>query len=439
MLSSDSDILIAMLDHEFAFFAAQTDSKRSLVLLGRLLPWLQREPRLSVLLRQFVLDAEAAALRFQRQQQATHDELAQLWNQHGKVLKEVLDSETDKDQLSVFGSFDDFEVRCRTNADLVPCIDCDERDESRARRMLKAIMHWISWATGEGRPALPEDLQTEVNRIDEAQEYNYRRFQLAAASLPGVAWARLQRVLASTIPEPPDKADAGAVADYWINLDVSRAVYSAGEPLRRSADRVTAQLEDAAQQAQQDARLLHQELRQALLLGWSRQALVRRYAARCHAFDSERLRKAANAAARRAEAVLARDFAKYLFDAGLTPLLEADIGALRPDLVDLGGRTMLYVEAKQYSGKSPRAMLIKAYRQVWSTWGRIRAQHNCEEAFLVVFRRSGPRVELPPELHLAGLVLYSVLVDLSPRAGSSEKHTAMRIDPAELLPTDARR
>jgi hypothetical protein len=33
-----------------------------------------------------------------------------------------------------------------------------------------------------------------------------------------------------------------------------------------------------------------------------------------------------------------------------------------------------------YGEQSPRHMLVNVYHQVWSTWGRLRAQHRCPEA-----------------------------------------------------------
>jgi hypothetical protein len=194
-------------------------------------------------------------------------------------------------------------------------------------------------------------------------------------------------------------------------------------------------IEASALQARHDAELLCHALHQQILLGWSRIAIVRRYAARCQSFDAPMLRQQADAS-RQPEAVLTRDFARYLFDQGLTPVLDPTIGGLRPDVIDACRLPLFYVEGKQYRDDHPRAMLLKAYRQVWSTWSRLRHAYHCPEAFLIVFRRAGPLVELPPRLVHDGLVLHSVLVDLSEAAGSSEARDPIRFAPEDLLPRD---
>jgi hypothetical protein len=103
-------------------------------------------------------------------------------------------------------------------------------------------------------------------------------------------------------------------------------------------------------------------------------------------------------------------------------------------MLEFGRHTTFYVEAKQYKDRNPRAMLVRAYRQVWSTWGRLRQQHHCPEGFLVVFRRSGALAELPLRVQTAGLVLHTVLVDLSEAAGSSESLDPIQLSADDVLP-----
>jgi hypothetical protein len=92
------------------------------------------------------------------------------------------------------------------------------------------------------------------------------------------------------------------------------------------------------------------------------------------------------------------------------------------------------VEAKQYASKQPRSLLKKAYHQVWGTWGRLRKSASVPEAFLVVFRRRGPSVELPTVIHHDGLRLYGVVVDISKEGGAAEKQAAISLTAEELLP-----
>ncbi len=68
------------------------------------------------------------------------------------------------------------------------------------------------------------------------------------------------------------------------------------------------------------------------------------------------------------------------------------------------------------------------------TWVTLRQQYIIPEAFLLVFRVAGPRVELPEVLTHDGRELYSVLVDISSERGSREKRQAVTFSDGELLP-----
>ena len=88
------------------------------------------------------------------------------------------------------------------------------------------------------------------------------------------------------------------------------------------------------------------------------------------------------------------EFARYLFDQGLSPLTKPLTGGLEPDLLD--PEAGFYVEAKQYK-RSARQELVKSVGQVLDTVGRLQGgPYAVEEAFVVVFRRGGPRYLLPP-------------------------------------------
>jgi hypothetical protein len=123
-----------------------------------------------------------------------------------------------------------------------------------------------------------------------------------------------------------------------------------------------------------------------------------------------------------------------VFDQGLLPLIDPTIGGLRPDVMHVGAGDPLYVEAKQYSGPHPKSTLQRAYNQVWSTLSRIRKVYPVAEAFLVIFRRGGPLVELPARLKYDGLTLHSVLTDISAKGGSKETAQVIRIQSADLRP-----
>jgi hypothetical protein len=165
----------------------------------------------------------------------------------------------------------------------------------------------------------------------------------------------------------------------------------------------------------------------------TRVSIVNRYKQRAEWFDREALSKLADVLYR-AEALLTLDFAKYLFDAGLTPLLDASHGHVRPDVLSFSDGPLFYVEAKQFGdGPSPRTMLKKAYGQVWNTWSKLRAIYPCDEAFLLVFRCGGPHVSLPDVIRRDGRRLYSRVVDLTEKVGSKTGPGAIELTEAEVM------
>lgn len=153
--------------------------------------------------------------------------------------------------------------------------------------------------------------------------------------------------------------------------------------------------------------------------------------------DRERLLEIASGA--RAEAKLTAELALYLFDHGLNPLTDVNFGPLRPDLLTSshGSVPTLYVEAKQYEADG-RRVVVEAMRQVWDTAGLMTAEpYEVHEAFLVVFRRGGPRLELPDVVRGPRLTVYPILIDIGnpSERGSRRAETPVLVTEAELAPT----
>jgi hypothetical protein len=113
----------------------------------------------------------------------------------------------------------------------------------------------------------------------------------------------------------------------------------------------------------------------------------------------------------KAEDRLTAEFARYLFDQGLSPLTKPLTGGLEPDLLD--PHASFYVEAKQYK-RSARGELVRSVGQVLDTVGRLQGSaYAVQEAFVVVFRRAGPRYLLPPLLEAESYRVHLVLVDIA--------------------------
>lgn len=151
----------------------------------------------------------------------------------------------------------------------------------------------------------------------------------------------------------------------------------------------------------------------------SRLALVERFKARCEWHDRARLETVAENGAGKAEDRLTAEFARYLFDQGLSPLTKPLTGGLEPDLLD--PHASFYVEAKQYK-RSARSELIRSVGQVLDTVGRLQGSaYAVTEAFVVVFRRGGPRYVLPPLLEAENYRVHLVLIDIAPPAESGAR------------------
>jgi hypothetical protein len=133
-----------------------------------------------------------------------------------------------------------------------------------------------------------------------------------------------------------------------------------------------------------------------------------------------------------ADRSLTLDFAAYLVGAGATPLLDPMTQGSPPSGSDRIGSPSFYVEVRQVQSVYPAAVVRRAYTRLWGTWRRFRKLRRCDEAFLVVFCRRGRRVELPIELDLDGLTVYSASIDLRDPAAHPDRSTAIRFSAAKL-------
>ena len=162
---------------------------------------------------------------------------------------------------------------------------------------------------------------------------------------------------------------------------------------------------------------------------------MRRFATRCEQYERERLFTAVNSRRSEAEKLLTFEFARFLFDHGLNPLIDPKISGLKPDVIDVSLGRPIYVEAKQYSSQNPRTRILQGTWQTLDTWGRLRQAYDLDEAFLVVFRLGGPRLELPESVSVHGRRFYLVLVDLGPTeiSGSRQRLNPITISAEEIL------
>lgn len=167
----------------------------------------------------------------------------------------------------------------------------------------------------------------------------------------------------------------------------------------------------------------------------SRFALVAGYTAHCEAFEVDRLRALCDSDGKHAERLLTMDFMRYLSAEGVFALSDP-----RPDPDDAPVTTpRFYVEARQYKSANPGAPIRRAYARIWGSWNRLRKLHPVDEAFLVIFRRSGRRIELPPVIDFRGLRLYSGLVDIARPDNGFDHFPAIHFSESNLRPAGAER
>ena len=446
----NADLLIEMLERHAGYLLAQQRDRRVL-LLPRWLAFVGREPQLAGLVKELVQETKSALEALALEDYAVREQLQALWKEHEGLVRERLAEVFGDDQVHAYGHMDEFanEIAERPPAKL-PLKQLFDEDQTKTEKLVLALTHWASWATSlSERNGVSVEPLVRLNdwtkSIALSLQFLKRRLRVMTTSSPGAALHRLTRIARAATPKPParpDEADEEGKEVYGWDLaffertnDFAISVHSRVRNDTRALD--TDEVDTAAANIGVDVELVTHELQLRILAGRSRIALVQRYAAQCEGFDAAMLRQLALNSPGRVERQLTLDFAKYLFQQGLTPLLDATIGGLRPDVVDTAAGGLLYVEAKQYGAENPRGAIVAAYRQVWSTWERLAKLHSVAEAFLLIFRVAGPRIELPTMLRSSGRSLYAVVVDISEAGGSQDKGQPVTIEPAELLPLKA--
>jgi hypothetical protein len=280
-----------------------------------------------------------------------------------------------------------------------------------------------------------EDLRVRLEELQQMHNHKFRSFLDAKFTLPGVSWINLETTFNEINPEPteyarqdPERMLERALHGYGRVL--RKALY---EPEERSSNEDKQSLSEIEKRISEHCERVYEELRLRLGTTRSNLALIRRYKNRCEWHDRERL--FAIAQTKSAENDLTAELARYLFDQGLNPLTRARTADLEPDLLDPTSLGKVYVEAKQYS-KSARDYLVKGVGQVHDTLGRLRGTpYEVTEAFLVIFRRGGPRYIFPNVINSEGYEIYIILIDIAPTSisGTRQKHRPIQIPLSELV------
>jgi hypothetical protein len=422
-----SELLLELVDRHFAY-VRELSGTRQVTRLAHLIAFLESEPVVAALLDDFRAAAEGELAAWTDADSGIRSQLRQIWGTHGDEIRRRLNN--DPEGFASMSTYAD-----RLGSPPAATFDRSARAD-QTEELAYSVQDWWKRCCDQAidDPVSPDfrAVGFQLSRLRAVQKYNARRLEHLSRSLPWPTFERLRTNARLVNPQPPPAADEVAWAQFVMSEDFATLLAVADE---QGADGYEGmQVDEFYFDLKTDARLLHEEIRLQLGLARSRLAVVRRYAARAAAFEAERLREMCSSNSTTAERLLTLDFARLVFDAGLSPVIDANVGGLRPDVLDVASGQAFYVEAKQYDTDYPSSMLKKAYGQVWSTWERVRATYAAPEAFLVVFRRGGPLVALPPVIHHQGLRLYSILADLSQNAGSKERVAAIELKEADLRP-----
>lgn len=431
----EDELLVELLDRQFEFLKTGKGTQR-IARLRRVLQFVEAEPQLSAILYEMRTEAEEVSAELDNADVAVRLALAELWNASGAEIKKLLAHITDE-VLNVYGTLDGYATATQTRRAL-NLVRADHETDNLTKHLVRALEHWLNRIddlaarAGQHPPEILDAARRQLPVISDMRIHLDRSIEEARCSLPWSAYQRLVVNRELLNPRLPDRDDPlgtlefgsqSEFADILAQSEVAAISPSDGQDVGQ----VYAEIDD-------DSQLLHEELRFRIGQVRSRRALVRRYAARCEAFDAKRLRDLCTRDTRNAERLLTLDMARYLFDSGMSPLLDATVSGLRPDILHITPSSLFYTEAKQYFRKYSRAQIRSAIVQVWGTWGRLRHAHPSREAFLVIFRRSGPWLEVPPVVRHENLRLYIVVADLSQMAGSRDREQTICLTEKEILP-----
>ena len=147
---------------------------------------------------------------------------------------------------------------------------------------------------------------------------------------------------------------------------------------------------------------------------------------KCEWYESKRIRDLC-LAPKNPEKKVKEVLATFLFDQGLTPVLESHFGKSIPDISDLAPGTPMVIEAKIY--RKQRNAILKGFNQIYQYASTIGA----ERAYYVFFNPEDVVVETPQSVLVNGRLIYLVQVELPKEPPSGNKMKIVRFTEEELL------
>jgi hypothetical protein len=477
------DPLVELLDRQVDFLLRQTDSAAFLIQVEPFLGALRTEPQLAAYLDDVLEDVVGIVDAMEEVDAELTSELVELRRELVELRPEADDSnleppsESDSPavkhqaRLSYRGTLAYFDEWAASEPEPFNA----DGEGGLAKTLLgilqhkdTAYLHEVEAAAARhnaGAEANPEDVPTDqpptekeqnapagdpldawrrrLGNVQRRYDYAVRLLRLRTRTSAGLALLKLEAVPSELNPPARVLGDEGgdslrAASDLmrWVSSE-SYSLFKLAWQKRmdtadlRIIDKRVADLRDAVERLRED---LHRRIGATR----SRLALVNRFKLRCEWHDRDRMLTVADddRLPGGPEDRLTGEFARYLFDAGLSPLTKPLAGGLQPDLLD--PQASFYVEAKQYASSSARGDIVRSVAQVLDTVGRLRGgPYAVDEAFCVVFRREGPYYDLPPVLQTETYRLHLVLVDLAPttEAGRRQRNKPVQIPADEFFAT----
>lgn len=406
-----------------------------------LVSFFEKDARLASMRSQFFLEKKEQEQKLARQRDAIIKAENKLWELKRPYLVPL------KDKMVEEGSSDPVVFSHKITEELALNLSNPSDDMLGIKHIILTMNDWMAWLK-EVPESYDEDVspRTQQERIDVLYQHLEHEAQLCSAELPGAAAERLEEFARGLNPTPPSVGDVADFIRYKTQREqVERLEQSViwGDLAHTTNEGLVTLRE--MESLKRDALLVLIEMRARLLLGWSRRALMQRFAARSARFSANFLRNLCQkhddrTKQQKVEDRLTNFAARFIFNQGLNPLTNLDVGGVRPDIFDVFGTgPALYIESKQYGDRTPGLTDIHDWSaQVWNTWHILSQSYSdrIHEGFLLVFRwGTGRQLALPPVVQNGTLTLYPMLVDIAPSgARGSRAEPLVQISEHDLLP-----
>jgi hypothetical protein len=428
-MGPDATYLSEMLDRQLAFLVEQEDHAVVTSIPG-FLQALRREPQLAIHLSDLHDEAEALgqALHVEEYDGGNPGKLLQLgFEEIGTKVQPgaTLDAYTQK-ALAFEGLLGDF-----SHPFVLPFPGTSRETVGRVATLvlwLNQLAELVPSGVLQLQRAGHTGMAERNDRLQESARFRTR-------TNPGVALLSLKAVenlLLESKVIAESREDGASLGVEIVGSAVGPIRAAASE---RPSPALAAALQPIASEARRATRLLVLDLHRRLYTVRGRLSVVQRFKARCEWHDRERLRTLADAAQtahKSAEHALRDEMTLYLFDQGLNPLAETVLGtSSRADVFDPSAGPCFYIEAKQYSTDAGLDKLLQAaFRQALDTVGNLTGSgYAIDEAFVVLFRRSGPRALLPVEPVIAGgLRWHFVLINIAAAEDDASQNKATPVE-----------